>query len=138
MAPAALRYLRANGYQFNLPSYFCASSKESIAHMKALDQIIVARFKEKVSERLALRQIILFGSRAKGDADPDSDMDVIVVLEDPVDRQAEDWVSECAWQAGFEHGVVVAPITFGRKEWEEGPERYSLLALAAERDGVTL
>ena len=27
MATAALRYLRANGYQFNLPSYFCASSK---------------------------------------------------------------------------------------------------------------
>ena len=30
MATAALRYLRANGYQFNLPSYFCASSKELI------------------------------------------------------------------------------------------------------------
>jgi len=111
---------------------------EPIAEMNTLDQLILARFKEKVSEKLPLRRMILFGSRAKGDADPGSDMDVIVVLEDPVESEDENWVSECAWEAGFEHGIVVAPITFSRKEWEEGPERYSLLALAAERDGITL
>jgi predicted nucleotidyltransferase len=34
-------------------------------------------------------KIVLFGSRARGDATPDSDFDVLVVERDPADRHAE-------------------------------------------------
>ncbi|OEU77488.1 MAG: hypothetical protein BA864_09895 [Desulfuromonadales bacterium C00003093] len=59
-----------------------------------------------------------------GDADPDSDMDVLVVV-DHLTGELEDYISECAWQAGFEHGIVLVPVVFSRNEWENGPERYS-------------
>ncbi|HUC60973.1 MAG TPA: nucleotidyltransferase domain-containing protein [Alphaproteobacteria bacterium] len=36
-----------------------------------------------------LKRVILFGSHARGDADPDSDIDVLVLLEPPVDSWAE-------------------------------------------------
>lgn len=36
-----------------------------------------------------LCQILLYGSQARGDARPDSDIDVLVVLQDPVDFVAE-------------------------------------------------
>jgi len=42
------------------------------------------------------------------------------------------------WEAGFESGVVVVPVVFSRVEWENGPERYSLLAEAVKSDGVYL
>lgn len=42
--------------------------------MNALEQQIVQRFKQLVTERLPLHQMVLFGSRARGDAEPDSDM----------------------------------------------------------------
>jgi len=32
-----------------------------------------------------LKEVILFGSRARGDAAPDSDLDLLVVLEGPID-----------------------------------------------------
>jgi len=104
--------------------------------MTSLERTILDRFKRLVLARLPLHQMVLFGSRARGDADPDSDMDVLVVLEDSAPPQAGEIVSDCAWEAGFEHGIVVVPVTVSRKEWEEGPERYSLLALAVEADGV--
>jgi predicted nucleotidyltransferase len=99
---------------------------------------ILGTFKALLAMRVPVRRVILFGSRARGDADPQSDLDVVVILEDSAGPEARAAVSECAWEAGFEHGIVVAPVVFTRKEWEEGPERESLLVKAVEAEGVVL
>jgi predicted nucleotidyltransferase len=104
--------------------------------VEAAEKAILERLKFLVSERLSLHQMILFGSRARGDADPDSDLDVLVVLDGPADRSARETVSDCAWETGLEHGIVIVPIVVSRDEWERGPERYSLLAEAIRAEGV--
>ena len=104
--------------------------------MNATEKIVLERFKELVLKRVPLYKMILFGSRARDTAEPHSDMDVIVILEDCADDQAEDHVSHCAWEAGFEHGIVVVPVTFKRKQWEKGPERHSLLFQAVQAEGI--
>ena len=106
--------------------------------MSGSEKAILQRFRALVSERLRLHKMILFGSRARGDADEFSDMDVVVILDDQPDATAKDHVSDCAWEAGFEHGVVIVPVVFGRWEWENGPERRSLLVQAVEKEGITL
>ena len=86
---------------------------------------------------MKIDHVVLFGSRARGDAEPDSDMDVLVVVDD-LTEDMEDYISECAWEAGFERGIVLVPVVFSRNEWENGPERYSLLAEAIKSEGVYL
>jgi DNA polymerase sigma len=104
--------------------------------MNPTEQAILKRFKELVSKQLPLSKMVLFGSRARGDADPDSDMDVLVVLEDSAPDEAEDVVSDCAWEAGFQYGIVVVPVSVSRDAWENGPLSSSLLAIAVEQEGV--
>jgi len=104
--------------------------------VEAAEKAILERLKLLVSERLPLHQMILFGSRARGDADPDSDLDVLVVLDGPADRSARETVGDCTWETGLEHGIVIVPIIVSRDEWEDGPERYSLLAEAIRAEGV--
>lgn len=104
--------------------------------MGAADRAILEQLKLLVSERLPLHQMILFGSRARGDSESDSDFDVLVVLAGPADRSARETVSDCAWETGLEHGIVIAPVVVSRDEWEDGPERYSLLAEAIRAEGV--
>lgn len=103
-----------------------------------MEKTVLARFKELLQQRPGLAKMVLFGSRARGDADPDSDVDVLVVWAGEMDDETREHISDCAWQAGFEHGLVVVPVAFSRKEWEEGPERYSIFAQAVERDGVSI
>jgi DNA polymerase sigma len=104
--------------------------------MSDTDKAILKRFRQLVSGRLRIRELTLFGSRARGEAAPHSDMDVLLVVDGPVDAAAEDFVSDCAWEAGFEHGVVLVPVVFSRDQWERGPERSSLLAKAVRAEGV--
>ena len=105
--------------------------------MNVIEKTILDRFKRLLIIRITVYKIILFGSRARGDASPTSDMDIIVIVDGTINGEDRDYISDCAWEAGFEHGIVLVPIVFTRGEWETGPERYSLLAQAVKSDGVT-
>jgi len=106
--------------------------------MNTTERLIIDKFKTLLQERVRLNRLILFGSRARGDAGPYSDTDVVVILDDSSNEKDFDIVSDCAWEAGFEHGIVIVPVIFTKEEWENGPERYSLLAQAVEAEGVLL
>jgi len=106
--------------------------------MNVIEKEILDSFKSLLLKRVSLYKLILFGSRARGDAGPFSDMDVLVVINGPSSEQDFDYVSDCAWEAGFEQGIVIVPVVFTKDEWENSPERYSLLAKAVETDGVPI
>jgi len=105
--------------------------------MNPVEHDIVDVFKKLLNKKLKVAELILFGSRARGDADPDSDLDVLVIA-DELSPELEEYISECAWEAGFQYGIVIVPVVFTRNEWENGPERYSLLAETIKSEGVIL
>jgi predicted nucleotidyltransferase len=98
--------------------------------MNAKDREIGHRLKNRLQERINLHQVIVFGSRARGDAESDSDMDVLIVLNEPVSRRTRKIVSD--------NGVVVVPIVVSRDGWENGPDRASLLAMAVREEGMCI
>jgi hypothetical protein len=105
--------------------------------MDHTEKNILKSFINLMTDKVSLNKVILFGSRARGDAEPDSDMDVLVIV-DEITEEKEDYISECAWKAGFEHGIVIVPVVYTVNEWERGPERFSLLAEAIRSEGVYL
>jgi predicted nucleotidyltransferase len=106
--------------------------------MNVVERRILDRFKALLLKRVSLYRMILFGSRARGDAIQSSDMDVVVILNGPSSQSDLDYISECAWEASFEEGIVTVPVVFTREEWENGPERYSLLAKVVSKEGVVI
>jgi len=105
--------------------------------MDHIEKNILDIFITLMRKKIKINHVVLFGSRARGDAEPDSDMDVLVVVDD-LTEEIEDYISECAWEAGFESGIVLVPVVFSRNDWENGPERYSLLSEAIKSEGVYL
>jgi len=57
----------------------------------------------------------VFGSRARGDASPESDLDILVVVEHST-HDIEKYVSDCAWEAGFDDDVVVMPVVIEKDQ----------------------
>lgn len=104
--------------------------------IKDSDRILVERFKRLLIEHgVPLYKTIVFGSRARGDAEPDSDLDVLVLVEH-LDLALRKTISHCAWEVGFEAGILIQTVVMTRDEAECGPEQSSLLMLAVKEEGV--
>ena len=106
--------------------------------VKEKDRRVVERFKNLMLERgVSLHSVVLFGSRARGDEDEDSDYDVLVVVE-CLDRAIRGIVSRYAWEVGFEDCLLLVPVVVTTDEIEKSPFRSSLLMQAVREEGTVI
>lgn len=84
------------------------------------DKKIVTLFSTRIRERFPGARIWAFGSRAKGRATDESDLDVCVVV-DTLDDAIDQAIMKIAWEIGFENDVVISTVTYSKQDFEEGP-----------------
>jgi predicted nucleotidyltransferase len=92
--------------------------------MKERDVEIARQLKERLSEVVPLIDFRVFGSRARGDSDEDSDMDVFIEVES-LDRETREKIFDVVWEVGFDNYLVISPITCTPTEIKETPFRSS-------------
>jgi predicted nucleotidyltransferase len=80
--------------------------------------------------------VVLFGSRARGEAAPDSDMDVLVLTARPVTREERHRVTGALSPLGREIGVMFSTLVVDEESWSRGMHRVLPIHAEIERDGV--
>jgi predicted nucleotidyltransferase len=80
--------------------------------------------------------VILFGSRARGEAGADSDIDLLVVLDDDAPAAKLGWRSAFEARKDFHRAVDIVPC---RRRWfEDKREVIGSLAHMAAEDGIVV
>ncbi|MBI5501257.1 MAG: nucleotidyltransferase domain-containing protein [Deltaproteobacteria bacterium] len=97
----------------------------------------IERWRRAIADRFGgrLDTIRLFGSYARGEARPDSDVDLLTVING---LTREEWHEACgfSYEILLETGVYLSGLTCSREEWRTLRARERLLALDNEREGV--
>ena len=81
-------------------------------------QTILDRIKSIVLDKDPLAKVYLYGSRARGTMKPDSDWDLLILLnKDKITDDIERSVTYPLYDLEFEIGEVISPMVYSEKEW---------------------
>jgi predicted nucleotidyltransferase len=82
------------------------------------------------------RRVVLFGSRARGESGPDSDIDLLVILDD--DAPADRLTLRSGWESrrGYDYPVDVIPVR--EAVYRRRGKIAGTLAYEAEIDGIAV
>jgi predicted nucleotidyltransferase len=100
---------------------------------KALDALY-----ERIKETFKVKKFILFGSRARGEAEKYSDIDLLILSEKPKTTKDRYLISDYAADINVEYGVSLSCLYMNEDEWESEDQVNPLLKQNIEREGIAL
>ncbi|MEW6607170.1 MAG: nucleotidyltransferase domain-containing protein [bacterium] len=107
--------------------------------LQEIKQKAVNEFKDflldNYSNRIEL--IELFGSKARGDGDKESDIDLLIVV-DKEDRRFDDQICEMMTELSLEYNTLVSPVVFEKEEFELEKRVRTAIIRDIERDGILI
>lgn len=108
-------------------------------HLRAAERTAVDQLVGWVRDRFGarVRELTLFGSRARAEGDEDSDVDVLVAIDEVTSAEARDIAHFCG-DLLTEHDVIVSALVLATTRLQELRRRERLIAREIERDGVRL
>lgn len=81
--------------------------------LHALEEI-----KRRIQACSPVHEFIIFGSKARGDARPDSDIDLLIVFERTLDWRETDKVIGETYEVNLTHGTLFTALPVARADWE--------------------
>ena len=79
---------------------------------------LLERVKEAVHQIEPEAEIILYGSRARGDAHAESDWDFLILLDGKVDDERTDRIRHRLYDIEWDCGEILCSIVRNREEWD--------------------
>ncbi|PKO88949.1 MAG: nucleotidyltransferase [Betaproteobacteria bacterium HGW-Betaproteobacteria-12] len=102
---------------------------------------VARQFVQRLAAQFEITGAYVFGSRARGDAQPESDTDIAVLLRGHPGRRVDEAVkmADIAYDLMLETGVRIEALPLWQSEWEH-PETFNNPALIENirHDGVAL
>lgn len=83
-----------------------------------------------------VEQVVLFGSKARGAGDAESDIDLLVLTSRRLDWREEEALIGALFDVEMAHDVVISPLIVPAAEWSQGVYRVLAIRGEVERDGV--
>ena len=84
-----------------------------------------------------IQSVTLYGSKARGDANPDSDIDILVVLTND-DPHLRSQVRHLAARVSLEYDILISTFAVGRSHWDELSRYRFPIYQSIQADGIDL
>ena len=111
----------------------------SLVYLQPNEKAAISEYINRLMGHLdnCLVEVYLFGSKARGDFTPDSDLDLLVILEVD-DWETKDQARFVAADIALEYDVLINTHILSQMRWEEMAHQQTTLWRAVQQDGVSL
>jgi predicted nucleotidyltransferase len=99
------------------------------------DRQVVQTFKQRIQTLTLVKQVVVFGSRARHS--PDSDLDIFVEIPD-VTPELRQKIYTTAWEVGFDYGLVISTFLASTASLISGPLVANPLLKVIKEEGVVV
>ncbi|MGD9976140.1 MAG: nucleotidyltransferase domain-containing protein [Desulfatirhabdiaceae bacterium] len=96
---------------------------------------ILCRIKQTVREIEPDSDVILYGSRARGDFTNNSDWDILILVNGPVDDRRTDAIRHSLYEIEWETGQIISTIVRSRDIWSSDRNKAMPFVKAVQQYG---
>lgn len=100
------------------------------------EKMALLELKDRLLVKFPDAEIILFGSKTRGDFDKESDIDLLIVIDAPVTSKLEEDITEITYDIELRYDVVFGKIIENRDFWKSPLANAMPIHLNIDRDGV--
>lgn len=107
-------------------------------NLRANERMALKELKKRLKEKFDDVEIILFGSKARGDYDEESDMDLLILINAPINSKIEEEITEITYDIELKYNVVFGKIIENREFWNSRLAKAMPLHWEIDKEGVRL
>lgn len=111
--------------------------KTSLQRIDQKFKIVVGEVKKVIQSVIDYSfEIILYGSVARGEETNESDLDLLVLIDGPVDFALQDQIIDAIYPIELKHDIVISLFIESKKNWYTKYASLSLLYYNIQREGI--
>ncbi|MBF0497038.1 MAG: nucleotidyltransferase domain-containing protein [Deltaproteobacteria bacterium] len=89
-----------------------------------------------LKERFPVDEVILYGSKARGDDHADSDIDLLIITSRPILWRERKSIVAALFDLGLANDTIISILTVPLADWTAGAFRQTAIYREIRRDGV--
>jgi len=91
---------------------------------------------QRISEGFPDAEIILYGSKARGDDEESSDIDLLIIIDSQINRNIEEEITEIKYKMELKYDVAFGTIIENRDFWKSAIANAMPLHWNIDREGI--
>lgn len=107
-------------------------------NLKDNERKALQELKERLLKKYPEVEIILYGSKARGDFDKESDIDLLILVKSIVNSRLEEEITHITFDIELNYDVVFGKIIENRDFWNMPLAKLMPLHLNIDKEGVPL
>lgn len=132
-----LKFEVLNRLRFYCPVCIFCIFVENISVMKKSREEILKAIKQTLKTITPDARAILFGSQARGDSNPDSDWDILIILDkSKIEPSDFDTISYPLYELGWNEGEHFSAKLYTKSEWQK--RSFTPFFQNVEKEGILL